>query len=165
MSLILALTILILMSGTLFDLGQRRGDGSHVQGLRSGGRMFVNLLPLLLLAFVLAGLIQVALPPELIHSWLGEEAGLRGVVVGVFAGSLIMGGPYAAFPVIAGIYNAGAGMATAVAMISGWALLGITQFLMGLAFIGIRFTLVRTGLVLFLPFLAGIAAHIWFVGW
>lgn len=151
----IAFGFLLAMTLGLFFLARKKGDGSHVQGLRQARGMFVGLLPLLLLAFLLAGLLQVAVPPETIQSWLGEEAGWKGIVIGTFAGSLILGGPYAAFPVISSIYEMGAGLATAVAMITGWALLGLGQLIMGLAFIGLRFTVLRTLLVLIFPFLAG----------
>ncbi|MFO8032708.1 MAG: permease [Desulfohalobiaceae bacterium] len=151
----IAFGFLLAMSLGLFFLARKKGDGSHVQGLRQAREMFVGLLPLLLLAFTLAGLLQVAVPPETIQSWLGEESGWKGIVIGTFAGSLILGGPYAAFPVISSIYELGAGLATVVAMITGWALLGMGQLIMGLAFIGLRFTALRTLLVLIFPFLAG----------
>jgi uncharacterized membrane protein YraQ (UPF0718 family) len=124
--------------------------------------MFWHLIPLLMLAFLLAGLIQVALPPDVVRSWLGQESGWRGIVIGTFAGAAIMGGPYAAFPIIAGIYEAGAGIGTAVAMVAGWAMLGVGQIVMGLAFIGVRFTIARLALVALFPFATGAAAYFFF---
>ncbi|MFW6216770.1 MAG: permease, partial [Desulfohalobiaceae bacterium] len=103
---------LLVMTLGLFVLARKKRDGSHMSGLKQAWVMFFSLLPLLLLAFLLAGLLQAAVPPETIQSWLGEEAGWKGVVIGTFAGSLILGGPYAAFPVISSIYELGAGLAT-----------------------------------------------------
>jgi len=160
-----AIALLLLMSGTLFLIGVKRGDKSHIQGVWTGGRMFLSLLPLLLLAFTLAGLIQVVVSPELIRSWLGQGSGWQGILLAVACGSLIPGGPYAAFPVIAGVYQAGAGMGAAVAMISGWTLLGVLQVIMGIAFIGVRFTLIRTLIVLALPILAGFIVLGWGILW
>lgn len=160
MSFLFAVSLLVIMNGVLFFLGRRRGDGSHLLGIKTGLSMLVRLLPLLFCAFLLAGLLQVTLPPEVIQSWLGDEAGWRGIVVGVLAGSLILGGPYAVFPVIAGVYQAGAGLGTAVAMISGWALLGVAQIIMGISFIGLRFSLLRLLIVASFPFLAGAAVQL-----
>lgn len=160
--MLIALSFLFIMTLVLLLLARKKGDGSHLAGLRQARDMFVNLIPLLLLAFLLAGLIQVAVPAESIQSWLGDESGWKGIVLGTAAGSLILGGPYAAFPVIASIYELGAGLATVVAMITGWALLGLGQLIMGLAFIGVRFTMLRTLLVLVFPFLAGGACLLFF---
>ena len=132
---------------------------SHIRGLRAGRKMFKGVIPLILLAFVVAGLIQVAIPPEVIRSWLGEEAGLRGILIGTIAGALIPGGPYVAFPIIAAIFHTGASIGTAVSLITGWALLGVGQIPFELALIGPRFMAVRLCTVFILPPIAGIAAQ------
>ena len=157
--MLIAIIFLAMMTSLLILLAWRKGDDSHIEGLRGGLRMFLNLFPLLVLAFMLAGLLQVALPPEAIRSWLGQESGWRGIIVGTFAGSLIMGGPYAALPIISGVYRAGAGMGTAVAMLAGWAMLGVGQVIIGLALIGVRFTVMRILLVMIFPLAAGAVAY------
>ncbi len=155
----IAFAILALMALALYFLAWRRHDGSHRWGLRTGWRMGKGLLPLLVCAFALAGLIQVALPPELIRAWLGEEAGLRGICIGTVAGALIAGGPYVSFPIIAGIYQAGAGIGTIVALITGWAMLGVGQLPFEITLVGPRFTLVRLATVFLTPVAAGLLAQ------
>jgi len=154
-----AFVILLLMALGLGVAAYRKGEGALGQGVIGAARMFVSLAPLLVLAFVLAGLIQVALPPELVTSWLGEKSGFRGIVVGTVAGALITGGPYVSFPIIAAIFESGAGVGTTVALISGWAMLGLGQFPFEVSLIGPRFTLVRVTTVFFVPFVAGTIAH------
>lgn len=151
----IAIAFLAVMTGVLLVLAWRKGDRSHLQGIERGAKLLWNMLPLLLLAFLLGGLIQEAIPPELIRNWLGQESGLRGIGIGTLAGAVVMGGPYAVLPIVASINEAGAGTGTAVAMITGWALLGVGQVIMGLAFIGVRFTVVRIGLVVAFPLVAG----------
>ncbi|GAW92346.1 permease [Calderihabitans maritimus] len=154
-----AVLVIGLIALSLFLIGYRRGDGSHIKGLRMGWNMFKGLLPLLLLAFTAAGLLQVAIPPELIRSWLGEEAGWKGVLIGSVAGALIPGGPYVAFPIIASVFKAGASLGTAVAFITSWAMMGLTIIPFEVAFVGPRFTAVRYTLALVFPFLAGFLAQ------
>jgi uncharacterized membrane protein YraQ (UPF0718 family) len=115
-----------------------------------------------LIAFLLAGFMQVVIPPELIKHWLGEEAGLKGIFIGSLGGALIPGGPYIAFPVIAAIFKSGAGLGTAVAFVTGWAMWGVITIMFELAIVGHRFTLLRLGLVLIFPPCAGILASIFF---
>ena len=157
--MITALAFLLIIAAPLLVVAYRRKDDSHVRGLRVGRKMFEGIIPLILLAFVVAGLIQVAIPPEVIHSWLGEKAGLRGILIGTIAGALIPGGPYIAFPIIAAIFHAGAGIGTAVSLITGWALLGVGQIAFELALIGPRFMAVRLCTVFILPPISGIAAQ------
>ena len=155
----LAFAILAAMAMGLFLVALRRRDGSHRQGLYRGWKMGLGLIPLLLCAFALAGLIQVALPPELIRTWLGEDAGLRGILIGTAAGALIAGGPYVSFPIIAGISNAGAGIGTIVALITGWAMLGVGQIPFEVGLVGPRFTMVRLATVCLTPVAAGLIAQ------
>ena len=160
----IALVVLFIMTITLFITACRRGDGSHIRGLRMGKKMLMGIVPLLIIAFIIAGLIQVAIPAALIRSWLGDEAGWRGILIGTAVGALIPGGPYMAFPLIAAIVNAGAGIGTAVAIITGWAMLGIGQLPFEVAMIGPRFMVTRLCTVCVLPPLTGMIAQVFFGG-
>jgi len=126
--------------------------------------MLVGVLPILLLAFIVAGLIQVAVPPEIMTKWLGTEAGWRGVFIGTIAGALIPGGPYVSFPIIAAMFHAGASIGTAVALITGWAMLSIGQLPFEYALIGPRFMAMRLLVVAVTPPIAGVAAQYVFGG-
>jgi uncharacterized membrane protein YraQ (UPF0718 family) len=154
------------MAGVMFFIAWRRKDGTHIQGLRKGWSMGQHLIPLLIAAFALAGMIQVAIPAAVIQAWLGEGSGLRGILIGTFSGAMIAGGPYVSFPIIASVYQAGAGIGTTVALITGWALLGLGQIPFELSLVGPRFTLVRLCTVAIAPILAGILAELIFgAGW
>ena len=83
-----------------------RGGGLAKDGVELAGKTLWNALPLLLAGFLIGGLVQVLLPPELIQSWLGKEAGVKGVLIGCLAGGLIPGSPYVIFPVVGGLYKA-----------------------------------------------------------
>ena len=157
--MIIAFGVLLIMSVVLFVLAYRRGDQSHMRGLKIAGNMFRGLLPLIILAFLVAGLIRVAIPTEVIRSWLGEEAGWRGILLGTIAGALIPGGPYMAFPIIAAVFQAGAGIGTAVALITGWAILGVGQLPFESAMIGPRFIGVRLCTGFLIPPIAGLIAQ------
>ncbi|MFP4159670.1 MAG: permease [Desulfobacterales bacterium] len=160
--MIAAFIILIIFAAAVSYHAYRKGDGSHIRGFKIAGNTFFNIAPLLLIAFILAGFMQVVIPPELIKSWLGEEAGLKGVFIGSVGGALIPGGPYVAFPIIAAIFKAGAGLGTVVACVTGWAMWGVITTMFELAIIGHRFTLLRMGLVLIFPPCAGIMANMLF---
>lgn len=161
--MITALIILIVLATSTSVLAYRKGDGTHLKGFKIAQKTLINMWPLLIIAFVMAGFIQVAIPPELIKSWLGAQAGLRGVLIGSVVGALIPGGPYVAFPIIASVVNAGAGLGTAVAFITSWAMLGIGAIPFELAIVGSRFMFLRLALVLVIPVLSGILANMFFM--
>jgi uncharacterized membrane protein YraQ (UPF0718 family) len=158
----IAFSILLSMTAILFIIAIRRKDRSHIRGLKAGKAMFIGVIPLLIFAFLLSGLIQVAIPTDIVKSWLGDESGWRGIIIGTFLGVLIPGGPYVTFPIIGAVFQAGAGIGTTTALITGWAVLGIGQIPFELALVGPRFMAARIGTCLLVPFLAGALAQIIF---
>ena len=135
--------ILIALSLALFFIALKRQDGSHKEGVVIGARLLYNYLPLLLLAFLAAGLLQVALPAEVVRNWLGAEAGFRGILIGSVAGMFIAAGPYVAFPIFASIMLSGAGIGTAVALLTSWSLMTFSKLPFEIAILGPRFKIGR----------------------
>jgi uncharacterized membrane protein YraQ (UPF0718 family) len=157
-----ATLILIALAALLFAYAWRRGDGSHRRGLQQGWGTLKRTLPLLVVAFVIVGYVNVLAPQELVSKWIGPESGWRGLFVGTGAGMLLPGGPYVVFPLIAALYQAGAGIGPTLAMITSWAGLALLSVSFELPFLGWRFSIVRLGLSLLVPPLVGFAARILF---
>lgn len=134
-------------------------NGRHLEGFRAGLRQLALTLPVIAPAFILAGMLEAIIPDTLIRDWLAAEAGFKGIFMGTFMGMFLAMGPYASFPVIASIYNAGAGLGTTISLITGWSLLGLSRFPFESGFLGLRFTLARMALGLPLCFAAGLAAY------
>jgi uncharacterized membrane protein YraQ (UPF0718 family) len=86
------------------------------------------------------------------------------LVLATVVGLLLPGGPYVVFPLIAVLYQAGAGIGAAVALVTSWAMLALISVSFELPFMGWRFTAVRWGLGLIFPILAGAAAQLFFGG-
>jgi len=148
----------------LLAVGYSKGEGQHVQGLRSGVKMIVEILPLLLFAFIVAGMVQVLLPQELLSRWIGEESGLKGIFIGTLAGGLTPGGPYVSLPLVAGLLRAGAGVGTLVAFLTAWSLWAVARLPMELGVLGWKFTFVRLACTFFFPPIAGFLAQMFFSG-
>ena len=87
------------------------------EGFKAGGLLFLDILPALVVGFILAGMISQVIPRELMTRWLGEESGLSGLLIATLAGSLTPGGPFVQFPIVAGLLKAGAGVAPLMAYI------------------------------------------------
>jgi uncharacterized membrane protein YraQ (UPF0718 family) len=136
----------------LLAIGYSKGEGQHIQGLNSGIKMIVEIIPLLLFAFIVAGMVQVLLPQELLSRWIGEESGLKGILIGTLAGGVTPGGPYVSLPVVAGLFKAGAGVGT------------LARLPMEIGILGWKFTLVRFTCTFFFPPIAGFIAQVAFSG-
>ncbi|MEE8638123.1 MAG: permease [Candidatus Margulisiibacteriota bacterium] len=133
--------------------------GTHFLGLQVGLKMFIGVLPLLIFAFVVAGLAQVLIPKEFIVKWLGREAGIKGILIGCFAGALTPGGPYVSFPVVASFYKAGAGIGAVVGYLTAWSVWQLTRLPLEIGLVGLRPALIRYACTLIVPPLAGLLAH------
>ena len=156
--------IMAILATVLLAIGYSRGEGQHIQGLNSGLKMIVEIIPLLLFAFIVAGMIQVLLPQELLSKWIGEESGLKGILIGTIAGGLTPGGPYVSLPVVAGLLKAGAGVGTLVAFLTAWSLWAVSRLPMEIGILGWKFTLIRLACTFFFPPIAGFIAQLTFSG-
>ena len=145
-------------------IGYSKGGGEHLEGLKLGAGMVVTVLPLLVCAFIIAGMVQVLLPEELISGWIGAESGLKGIIIGSVAGGLAPGGPFVSLPVAAGLLGAGAGVGTMVAFLTGWSLWAVSRLPMEVGILGWRFTIVRLASTFLLPIIAGLTAQLFFSG-
>ena len=141
-----------------------KGQGQHVSGIKSALNMTVVILPLLIFAFIVAGMVQALLPQELISKWIGAESGIRGILIGTVAGALAPGGPYISLPITAGLLRSGAGIGTMVAFLTGWSLWAVSRLPMEVGILGWKFTLIRLASTFFFPPIAGLIAHIFFAG-
>ena len=148
----------------LLYIGHSRGEDQHLTGLRAGLDMTVQVMPLLIAAFVVAGMVQVLVPDELVTEWVGSESGTRGILVGSAAGALAPGGPYVSFPLAAGFLKAGASVGTMVAFVTAWSLWSVHRLPMEVGILGWKFTLVHMASTILFPPIAGLIAHTFFSG-
>ena len=146
----------------LLLVGYTKGQGQHISGIKSAVQMTGEILPLILFAFIIAGMIQSLLPFTFISKWLGVESGMRGILIGSVAGAFAPGGPYVSLPIVAGLLRSGAGVGTMVAFLTGWSLWAVIRLPMEIGILGWKFTLIRISCTFFFPPIAGFIAHILF---
>ena len=159
----LAATIIFaILASVLLIIGYRNGQGQHIAGLKVGFGILVEIIPLLILAFIVAGMVQALIPREVVATWVGAESGMKGIFLGTMAGSLPPGGPFVSLPMVAGFFQAGAGIGTMVAYITAWSLLSVARLPMEVGILGWRFTAIRITCTFFMAPLAGFIAHVFF---
>jgi uncharacterized membrane protein YraQ (UPF0718 family) len=153
----------VLWVAALFALALcfRRGWPTGRRALAETGGTLARVLPVMLLALPMAALIAELIPEAWAQDWLGPGSGAVGVVIAAAAGSALPGGPFVAFPLVLGFLKSGAGPAQMVALISGWAVLGLHRALAWeLPILGGRFVLLRLAATFALPVLAGLLAEL-----
>ena len=156
--------IMGLIAITLIIISYYRGGGEHILGLKSAGSMLLQILPLLVFAMVIAGMIQVLLPVEMISKWVGMESGFRGILIGTVVGGFAPGGPYVSLPIAAGLLRVGASVGTMVAFLTSWSLWAVSRLPMEIGIMGWKFTLIRIACTFFFPPIAGLIANRLFSG-
>lgn len=157
--MVIATVIMGLLAIILVFIGYYRGAGEHIIGLKSAMEMTVQILPLVILAFIVAGMVQILIPQELLSKWIGRESGIRGILIGTVAGGLAPGGPYVSLPIAAGLLRSGASMGTMVAFLTGWSLWAVSRLPLEVGIMGWKFTLIRIASTFFFPPIAGLIAN------
>ena len=143
----------------LLFIGYQKGAGEHILGLKTAWDLLLQIIPLLIFAFIVAGMIQVLVPRELISTWVGTESGFRGLFIGTVLGGVAPGGPYISLPIAAGLLRSGASIGTMVAFLTGWSLWAVSRLPLEIGLMGWQFTLIRLACTFFFPPIAGLIAH------
>lgn len=143
----------------LLFVGYLRGERQHISGLKAALSMVIEILPLLIAAFVVAGMTRVLLPRKALSEWIGAESGMRGLLIGTVAGAFIHGGPYVSVPLAAGFLRAGASVGTVIAFITGWSLWAFSRIPMEVGILGWKLTLIRIASAFFFPPIVGLIAQ------
>ena len=133
-----------------------QGTTGVCEGVKSSGRTFEHVWPLLLLAFLIAGMLQVLIPQELISSYIGPESGFKGFVIAWGCGALLPGAPYTVLPVAATLMKGGAAIGPIMTLVLSSSIgVALTRIPYEVAFIGPRFVLLRVLSCLIIPFIGG----------
>lgn len=135
------------------------GPDMALAGLVSGGNTLLSVVPLLLAAFLIAGLIRALVSEDMVHRWLGSTSGWRGIALGCLAGALIPGGPYVYYPIAAALLGTGASLGVLVAFVTAKNLYSVTRLPLEFGLLGPRLTLIRVAVTLVFPPLLGFIAE------
>jgi uncharacterized membrane protein YraQ (UPF0718 family) len=145
----------------LAALAWARGGAPLVhEGLVGGGRMILRYSLVILVSFVAAGFAEQLLPRQWMSHALGDASGLRGILIGSAFGVITPAGPFVAMPIAAVMVRSGAAAGPVVAFLTAWALLALHRFVAWeVPILGWRLAVLRYGVSLVVPVLAGLAAR------
>jgi uncharacterized membrane protein YraQ (UPF0718 family) len=93
--------------------------------------------------FVLLGLLDVWVPRDTMVKYMGEDSGLKGIILSFVIGSAAAGPLYAAFPVAAVFMRKGVKFTNVLIFIGAWSTTKIPMFLFEMSSLGIKFALTR----------------------
>lgn len=132
-------------------------------GFKNSLTMLYQIIPLLIVAMILAGMLQAIIPKEYISRVLGKETGVKGIVLGALIGIIMPGGPYVSFPLVAVIYRGGASIGSVSALLSAWGLIGLFRFInFELPILGVHFAFARYLSAMIFPVIIGFITELLF---
>lgn len=151
--------IALLLAGLAWWQG---GPTLALAGLVQGGQTLWSVIPLLIAAFLIAGLIQTMITKEIVTRWLGSQSGWRGIALACLGGALIPGGPYVYYPIAGALLQSGAGLGVLISFVIAKNVWSITRLPLEFALLGPRLTVVRVIVTLIIPPLLGFLAEFLF---
>jgi len=155
------LIVLLLALLTLAALAWVQGGQElFARGLSGGWRLLLRYSLVIAVSLLAAGFAEVLVPADWVREQLGANSGLRGILLGTAAGAITPAGPFVSMPIAAVMLRSGAGAGPVVAFLTGWSLLALHRFVAWeVPILGWRFALLRWGVSLGLPVLAGLLAR------
>jgi uncharacterized membrane protein YraQ (UPF0718 family) len=141
---------------TLALVAYFKDPGLPLVGAKNGLSMLRFILPRLVPALLLAGLMQVLVPQEVVSRYFGREGGLKAILIATLAGVLTPGGPMVSVPFMVALAHSGAALPPLVAYMTSWSLFGMQRIIAWEApLMGWHFVVVRVVPSLAFPVLAG----------
>jgi len=111
----LSTLVLALVAVVLGVIAYLKDPGLPAIGARNGLSMVAFILPRMVPAIFIAGLMQVLIPQETVSRYFGQQSGLAGIVVASAAGVFTPGGPMVSVPFMVVLANSGVATAPLVA--------------------------------------------------
>ncbi len=152
--------IAVVVIGAAIAIYWRDGRARFLEILTGDVLLFVDILPKVLAACLIACFVAVLMPRETVVRWVGAESGITGLLIATIAGVICPGGPITIFPIASAFIAIGADVGATIAFMTSWTLLGYARALVWeLPFFGAEFVIWRSLVALPLPMIAGLLAR------
>lgn len=125
------------------------------QGLQVSGTMFLETLPLIIMAFMVIGQMQTLISKDWMENTLEKFSGLRGILLGAFAGGFFPGPPFLFYPFVAAFVGRGLPLYILFSLVMGKLLWDFLRLPMEIALITPEIALLRNLITLPFPILVG----------
>jgi uncharacterized membrane protein YraQ (UPF0718 family) len=118
-----------------------------LKALHYGGNLLLSVTLLVLAVMGLVGLVQVWVSRETVARLLGEEGGVKALLIAAVCGTLLIGPPYVIFPLLMTIRKQGARWAVVTIVLAAYAV-KLPMIPLEVGFLGWPFSLGRSLLTL-----------------
>jgi uncharacterized membrane protein YraQ (UPF0718 family) len=111
---------------------------------QSFSQSFIEMITFVPFLFIIVGLFDVWFPKEMIEKHIGQDSGIKGILMVVILAMLQAGPLYAAFPVALILYRKGASIKNIFIYLGAFSSLKIPMLGIEIGYLGLKFTIVRT---------------------
>ncbi len=120
--------------------------GKTLAGLKKGARMFLNILPAMLVVLALVSVFLYLVPASLMTAWLGKGTGWTGIAGAALLGSISLIPGFIAFPLGAILVRSGVAYRVIAVFITTLMMVGILTLPLEAKYFGWRVSLSRNAL-------------------
>ena len=136
--------LLAAVAVVLAILAYLKDPGLPMVGAKNGVAMLAFVIPRMVVAIILAGLMQVLVPQDFVSRHFGQGGGVRALLLATLAGMITPGGPMVTVPFMVALANSGAALSSLVAYMTAWSLFGLQRIIAWEApLMGWRFVVAR----------------------
>ena len=158
-----SVVILVVLAAVFALVAYLKDPGLPALGARTGLGMLWFVLPRMIPALILAGMLQVIIPKETVAHYFGHQSGLSAIVMASLAGVLTPGGPMVSVPLLVVLSNSGMALGPMVAYMTAWSLFGMQRIIAWEApMMGWRFVAARVIPSLAFPVIAGYLVKLYY---
>jgi uncharacterized membrane protein YraQ (UPF0718 family) len=118
-----------------------------LHALQSGGSLLLSVVFLIIAVMGLVGLVQVWISHDTVARLLGEDSGVKALLLAAVCGTLLVGPPYIIFPLLMAIRKQGARWAVVTIVLAAYAV-KVPMIPLEVGFLGWPFSLGRSFLTL-----------------
>ncbi len=131
------LTIGCLLVSFLFDTGKT------LNGIKKGLKMFLNLLPVLLLMLALVSIVLFIIPEKTFVKYIGEGSGIKGWLIAASLGSVALIPGFIAYPLCGILIKSGVAYSTIAVFITTLMMVGLLTLPVEAKFFGWKISIIR----------------------
>ncbi len=136
-------TIFIVFTVILYIMFLRKDKAKLNKAFKKSRKSFIQNSIRIFAVFILIGLLQSFLSKEAVGGFLLEFTGVKGILAGLVAGSIMMGPAATGYPIAQYVFNNGGTVSLATAFLASWVMIGIITLSMEIKYLGKNFAIAR----------------------
>lgn len=131
------LTLCFIVLSLFFD------SRKTIRGIKKGMKMFINLLPILLLMLALVSIVLFLIPNETLVKYMGEGSGVKGWITAAGVGSVALIPGFIAYPLCGILIKSGVAYSVIAVFITTLMMTGFITLPVEAKFFGWRTSIIR----------------------